>query len=61
MEELLSSEPNRSAKEEIVSLLTAAILRKQQRNQPKEPVRLDNSATSCMTVDTAEKQDRGRL
>lgn len=61
MDEPLSSEPKKSPEEEVIFLLTAAILRKQQRVQHKESVRLDNSDTSCMTVNTAEKHDRGSL
>ena len=41
--------------DEIAALIAIAILRKQQRTQDKEPDRLDNSATSCMTVNTPEK------
>ncbi|MCW7551786.1 hypothetical protein NX722_03855 [Endozoicomonas gorgoniicola] len=61
MDEPLSSEPTKSPGEEIIFLLTAAILRKQQKARHKEPVRLDKPATSCMTVDTAENNDRGSL
>ncbi len=42
-------------RDEIAALIATAILRKQQRTQDKEPDRLDNSATSCMTVNTPEK------
>jgi len=44
-----------SPRDEIAALIATAILRKQQRNQNKDPDQLDNSATSCMTVNTPEK------
>lgn len=42
-------------RDEIAALIATAILRKYQRIQDKEAARLDNSATSCMTVNTPEK------
>ncbi|WP_422137665.1 hypothetical protein [Endozoicomonas sp. ALC020] len=63
MEELLSK-LQVSTREEITQLLAAAILRSyyRQRSQSnpsleKELVRLDKPATSCLTVNTAEKND----
>ena len=57
MDELLSKmEQNLSPQDEIAALIAAAILRKRQRTQNKGPDRLDNSATSCMTVNTPENK-----
>ncbi|WP_067521667.1 hypothetical protein [Endozoicomonas ascidiicola] len=61
MEELLSiTEPDLRPRDEIAALIATAILRKKQRSQEpsaqnKDPDRLDNSATSCMTVNTLNK------
>ncbi len=44
--------------DEIAALIATAILRKQQRKQNKETGRLDNSATSCMTVNTLGKREK---
>ena len=58
MDELLSiTEADLSPRDEIAALIATAILRKQQRTRDKEPDRLDNSATSCMTVNNPEKND----
>ncbi|KEQ17154.1 hypothetical protein [Endozoicomonas numazuensis] len=63
MEELLSKQPV-SSREEITELLAHAILRSYYRQYPKsttfpekDSVRLDIPANSCMTVNTAEKND----
>ncbi len=59
MEELLSMH-SENPREEIVNLLASAILRgyyRQRSIQEKEQVRLDKPVTSCMTVNTAEKND----
>ena len=69
MDELLSfHNDDHSPREEIAFLLAMAILRKHRRSldkEPpapnKEPVRLDNSPTSCLTVDTPSENDRGSL
>ncbi|WP_419835390.1 hypothetical protein [Endozoicomonas atrinae] len=45
-----------SPRDEIAALIASAILRKRQRTQNKDPARLDNSATACMTVNTPEKK-----
>ncbi|WP_419835290.1 hypothetical protein [Endozoicomonas atrinae] len=45
-----------SPRDEIAALIASAILRKRQRTQNKDPDRLDNSATSCMTVNTPENK-----
>jgi len=55
MDELLSDDYDKTIKDEVISLITTAILRKHQRSQKKEPDLLDNSATLCMTVNTAQK------
>ncbi|WP_419535707.1 hypothetical protein [Endozoicomonas sp.] len=56
MDELLSTmEQDLSPRDEIAALIASAILRKRQRTQNKDPDRLDNSATSCMTVNTLNK------
>ncbi|WP_066018278.1 hypothetical protein [Endozoicomonas atrinae] len=47
---------NISPRDEIAALIAAAILRKHQRRKNKDPDRLDNSATSCMTVNTPENK-----
>ena len=56
MDELLSiTESDLSPQDEIPTLIATAILRKKQRVQDKDPDRLDNSATSCMTMNTLNK------
>ncbi|MGB1270533.1 MAG: hypothetical protein ACPG5T_00525 [Endozoicomonas sp.] len=56
MDELLSTmEQDLSPRDEIAALIATAILRKQQRKLNKDPGRLDNYATSCMTVNTLNK------
>lgn len=56
MDELLSiTESDLNPQDEIATLIATAILRKKQRVQDKDPDRLDNSATSCMTVNTLNK------
>ncbi|WP_419835457.1 hypothetical protein [Endozoicomonas atrinae] len=45
-----------SPRDEIAALIASAILRNQQRKQNKDPDRLDNSAASCMTVNTPENK-----
>ena len=59
MEELLSRSCDKTPKDEIIYLLATAVLRKQLQSLNKEPDRLDNSATSCMTVNTTEKTTEG--
>ncbi len=59
MEELLSKH-SENPREEIINLLASAVLRsyyRQHSKHEKEQVRLDKPATSCMTVNTAEKND----
>ena len=56
MDELLSiTDSDLNPRDEIAALIATAILRKKQRVQDKDPDRLDNSATSCMTVNTLNK------
>ena len=56
MNELLSIESDLSPRDEIAALIATAIFRKQQRKLNKDLDRLDNSATSCITVNTPENK-----